>query len=650
MNFLNKLFGKKKTTDTLVEETAPLLSPGLGSAPEADAVPSMETVVTAPGAPATIKAFDSWGRTCEVPREEWRKNVLLPNLRKVWTNPDGLAAMIGDALNNGFISDCLEPARQLHEIDSIPKRGAVFLAVVLLQLQQLDEAEEVLTKAISKHGEDAVLLTNLAKVQGAKGDASLAAKTRWHALELDPNLDHALLWFASDLRERGGDVAAAEGLRKVAALPGSWRAQLWLAGLALREKKLEEALALHRESLGHASRPVPGDLLQQMSGDLGNAGHLVPLLQMVEPHYQPELHGLLVGNNLIKANFDLGQLDAAEEIVKGLYALQRPDWKPQLNYWETEIAKARVSLVEPKPQEMELTMLTVEGPVWLKPESLAAQLFPMKSAQAPAVVVLGGTAEIASNSQKVEKQLSDIQGRLSRAIPLWLAEQLTFHSNAAVQTLVPWVISEAPGFVLSGKGWDDEMLATQGQQTEPKNDYVVGVHINTTVTPWRVELRLVRTIDGQCLATHSGEFSLETPAPGIQALAKNLLALLHEHTDVQPATAPELYQLPDAPYFASYLLRLEQLLTVRCASMDDVRADFLHGEREVVDGNLQLCLEFPHNTNLRILLAQTLLTLKRPRPEVPGEYREKIALLQTEKPLAEPAQGIVQKIFDEAVR
>ncbi|MGC3988943.1 MAG: tetratricopeptide repeat protein [Chthoniobacteraceae bacterium] len=647
MNLLNKLFGKKTTTDTTTAEPAPM--PIAEPVSETAPAPVEETVVTAPGAPATIKTFDSWGRMHEVPREEWRKNVLLPNLRNVWTNPDSLAAMISDALNNGFISDCLEPARQLHQIDTIPQRGAVFLAVILLQLQQLDEAGQILTEAISQHGEDAILLTNLAKVQAAKGDLSQVAKTRWHALELNPNLDHALLWFASDLHELGGDTAAAQGLRKVAALPGSWRAQLWLAGLALREKKLDEALDLHRESLANAGRPVPGDLLQQMSGDLGNAGHLVPLLQMVEPNYQPEAHGLPVGNNLIKANFDLGQLDAAEEIMKGLYALQRPDWKPQLNYWETEIAKARVSLVEPKPQEMELTMLTVDGPVWLKPESLAAELYPVKGAPAPAVVVMGGTAEIASNSQKVEKQLSDIQGRLSRAVPLWLAEQLNFHSNASVQTLVPWVMGEAPGFVLSGKAWDDEMLATQGRQTEPKNDYVVGVHINTTVTPWQVELRLVRTIDGQCLATHSGEFSLDTPEPGMQALAKSLLTLLREHTDVQSATPPELYQVPGPSYFASYLLRLEQLLTVRCAGMEEVKSNFLHGEREVVDGNLQLCLEFPQSVNLRILLAQTLLILKRVRPEVPQEYREKIALLQKEKPLPEPAQGIVQKLLDEAV-
>ena len=49
----------------------------------------------------------------------------------------------------------------------------------------------------------------------------------------------------------------------------------------------------------------------QISGDLGNAAHLPELLQLVEPHFVAEVHGLPVGNNLIKAHLDLGQLDAA---------------------------------------------------------------------------------------------------------------------------------------------------------------------------------------------------------------------------------------------------------------------------------------------------------------------------------------------------
>ena len=52
---------------------------------------------------------------------------------------------------------------------------------------------------------------------------------------------------------------------------------------------------------------------------------------------------------------------------------------------------------------------------------------------------------------------------------------------------------------------------------------------------------------------------------------------------------------------------------------------FLSGEREIVDGNLQLCLQHPENVGFRVLFAQTLLTVKRFRPELQAEYRDQLA-------------------------
>ena len=41
--------------------------------------------------------------------------------------------------------------------------------------------------------------------------------------------------------------------------------------------------------------------------------------------------------------------------------------------------------------------------------------------------------------------------------------------------------------------------------------------------------------------------------------------------------------------------------------------------------------------------------MKRPRPEVVPEFKDKIILLQKEKQLAEPAQSVVQRIFNEVL-
>lgn len=157
----------------------------------------------------------------------------------------------------------------------------------------------------------------------------------------------------------------------------------------------------------------------------------------------------------------------------------------------------------------------------------------------------------------------------------------------------------------------------------------------------------MRTIDAKCLGTLTASWPAGKPEADIPDLARQLLALLAEQAELAGYTPPLEYQVPAAPYFAVYLLRLEQLLAVRCAGMDGVKNNFLSGEREIIDGNLQLCLDHPSNLGARILLTQTLAGMKRVRPDILPEFKDKIALLQKEKPLSEPAQAVVQRIINE---
>ena len=111
-------------------------------------------------------------------------------------------------------------------------------------------------------------------------------------------------------------------------------------------------------------------------------------------------------------------------------------------------------------------MLTIEGPVWLRPDSPIAELFPAKLHDSPRVSLLGSTAEAATNSQRVKCQLPDTAGRLSRALPLFLAEQLEFFTVARTYTLIPWIESGSGAFVVSGVRWSDEDAADYARQGE----------------------------------------------------------------------------------------------------------------------------------------------------------------------------------------
>jgi hypothetical protein len=294
-----------------------------------------------------------------------------------------------------------------------------------------------------------------------------------------------------------------------------------------------------------------------------------------------------------------------------------------------------------------MTFLAIESPIWLKPSSPAAQLFPAKSPEAPIVTFLGCTAEVPSPSEHVQRQLADAPGRFSRALPLFLAEQLEFNTRARTQTLVPWVAQNGGGFILGGSPWSDVDAVKYCRQAQVVGKYVVVSHLKSQTGPWIAELRVIRLDDSERLGHLKVSFRSDDSGNSVAELSRSLVSLLIREAGSVPQRSA-LYQAPEGANLPNYLLRLEQLLAVRCAGMN-ASGSFLNGEREILDGNVQLCLPCPENIGTRILLAHTLLAMKRVRPDVVAEFKGKVTLLQNEKPLTHSAHDVIQRLLDEAM-
>ncbi len=67
-------------------------------------------------------------------------------------------------------------------------------------------------------------------------------------------------------------------------------------------------------------------------------------------------------------------------------------------------------------------------------------------------------------------------------------------------------------------------------------------------------------------------------------------------------------------------------------AIDQGRGSNLNGEREILDGNLQLCLANPASLPLRVLMAQTLWTMRFCPPGHPARVPWPGRLLQREHP------------------
>ncbi len=649
MSFLDKFLGKNP------EPASPAPTPSPEPTPASASVPAPVPPPAEEEQPAMIKVFDNQGRELLVPREEWRDKVLMSSLQQAWNDADQLGPMVVQALRDGFHADVVGAAEQVQRLDPNPARGAVLVSLVYMKNNRLPDAEKVLKDCLAQHGDHGVVFTNLAKVYAAQGDEAKAEETLWRGLQIDPNQDNGVAMYEHLHLQRGGEAAAQEATRRVAALPGSWRAQLSLARQALKAGELDEAQVLQQEALSRCGRPVPPDMLMQISGDLGMNGHLVELVQITEPLFEPAVHGIQVGNNLFRAYLDLGQLDQARDLINKLYAQQRPDWRDALAAWEAQAATAGHAAAPPpgEGKSLRIAILNIEGPVWLNLAAPGAELFEAKEDYSLRIAFLGSSGEAGKpGGAQAERQLSDGAGRLSRTMPLYLNEQVHLGTDERAQTLVPWIAEkEAAGFVFSGSPWAPETAVQIASASEQRPDYVVTTHVRAPDdTAWHLDVVLVRVIDGATLGSFSVAMAPDGVEKALPGLVTQLFNLLAEQAEAEIKPFPATYQLPTGTALAHYLLRLEQLLATRCAATDGTPDGFLNGEREIIEGSLALCLDTPASPTLRLLLAQLLLSMKKVRPDILPEFRDRIATLQAEKPLAPPAHGVVQRMIDEALR
>jgi hypothetical protein len=213
--------------------------------------------------------------------------------------------------------------------------------------------------------------------------------------------------------------------------------------------------------------------------------------------------------------------------------------------------------------------------------------------------------------------------------------------------LIPWVQNQ--GFALFGRPYEDQALCDLAGKSEKAPGFIAGVTVDTTGPPWKIALSLVRQANGRRLSEASFEAVAENPGPTIERLAETLIQMMLAHDGVKRAPSPPWYELPPGQDASDYLLRLEQQLAVACMHFEFLKGAALHGERELLDGILQLCVRQPANLTVRMVLAQTLRQMKKVRPEILSEYREKVALLQRNHLLVGDAATLVAKAIAESL-
>jgi tetratricopeptide (TPR) repeat protein len=595
-----------------------------------------------PASGELITVYDAYGREIKITRDEWRDKVFLPNLQQKWNEASELYNLIVSGLNDGFAADLQSAAERLLEIDAIPERSHTILSIVLMKNGQLDAAEATLRAGMVKAGKTGTLLTNLAKVFSERGDQAQADETLWQAVQADPNQDNGLLWWAAIQRERGGEAGYLQALRTAAALPGSWRAKLWLARHHLENKEVDAARALYADVL--ASGLFDGSSLMMISGDLGNNGHIPLVLELIGPAFDEHKHDPMAGLNLLRACQELGKVDEGEALLARMYALGFVPIKQHLDQFAQAFQEMRKQAAKGIPIDMgSLKVITIAltQPIWHYGLRNADWLFSQKAEGTPEIGFFP-LSKITDGTERAESQREDDVGRFTRAIPLYLAEAAHYWSDYAASSYIP--IVEGGGPVVSGGETDGNALfdiVPDGMK------YFVTGEIGCTgegdVAQWQIFLSLWDCSTRVKQASESGKATQAELGTLVLTLEERLLTRIGLKRQ-QPLDV--FYRHPTAEVMPVYLTELGQALMLTLLANNHMPKSAMWGERAMLDWPLTMALHWPTIEVPKLMYISGLGKALDYQSDVLPEYKERsLQLLREANQVSSPAARLAPLVW-----
>ncbi|MGN6324205.1 MAG: tetratricopeptide repeat protein [Dyella sp.] len=532
-----------------------------------------------------IKFYDGYGREIQITRAQWRDKVLLPNLKSNWDVPDALYNLILSGMKDGEAAELVDAGKHLCEIDPQVERSHVTYGIVLMKLERFEEAEAVFRLAISSVGETGVLLANLAKIESQRGEHIKAEAMLWQALKLDPNLDNGLMWWAMTHKDREGEEGYVNALLRVTALSDSWRAQLYLARHYLQKGELGIARAIYEEVL--AGSKFGSDALVTISGDLGNSGQVPLMIELVAPVLDLQKHDARAGLNLLQAYLQLRHHVEGEALLSKLYALNMAPYKQHLDHCAQEFQRIRDETYAPAPvDEKKLEVVTVpfDVPIWRYGLRDPSWLLRNKDPGAKKIVFLTLGARI--HGEGVQTQRENVVGRLSRTLPLYLAESVHVWTDHQCLTMIPVVRGGGP--VLYGAPDDDTQTIKSFEGT---GDFIVLGSIEEREERWHVILRVWSVEAADWISREEFNASLTELGREVLLLEQRMLSALGGARST-PLDAG--YERPPENLLDPYLTGLGQSLMLSLVANRLVPKETLWGERNLIEWWLRMALSWPN--------------------------------------------------------
>jgi len=273
-------------------------------------------------------------------------------------------------------------------------------------------------------------------------------------------------------------------------------ARLKQAREELDRKNVPAAMAIYEEVLTQA--PDRADVLATASGDLGVTGYPHQIIELIAARYDAQRHGPAAGINLLQAYLAVRDPESAQHVLDILFSLDRSDLQDRLLGFSNVIADMMLlaeegaMAVAPAPggeeEAVRIELVSISKPIWYYGLEHVAGVLPPKEGRLRRVAfgqfAVLGLKDPEAFQQEPEGEL----GRLSRGIPLWLAEMLSFSANCAAIAAVATLNRERYGYF--GGEWSPEHIRQLVDSTEGGIDYVFTGALRAQHADYGLVLRL----------------------------------------------------------------------------------------------------------------------------------------------------------------
>lgn len=524
-----------------------------------------------PEPPSHIDAVDAQGQRVRIPREEYASKVLPDLLKANDSNPDQLTGVIMQAVRDGFAEQVIPAANRLTVIDKDNiERALTVLAVVQRDCNELELAESTLNELLQRKPGSPAAYVGLGMLQERQGNLDQCIELLWQALAKDCNHPDAVHGYLQTRHRQVGDDGYPAEIEKVMALPGSWRAQMWMARLLLSKQDDAGAASIYRDVLG--VNDVESDALLMASADLVQAekGELID--ELIVKRFVPGQHHPHIGMALLQHYRMRKDHVAGEQLLHTMYVHYGHMIGGDLQPFSAEFDRMRLSKLPPMPQLPEnpkVNIMRLDRPLWYAGFDDPSWLLPPKGEGHKHVMLFA----LAMDGQpKLEPHQEEEVGRATRSLSLWFAEQLWLSTPHRATAALP--MAENGGWAVLGRPWPEEQLAMQVPENERQDMILVTGQMRIDGDRRRIDLWAYDCASKQRIGHAAAEGAHEEHG----AL---LLQLMSELWPVLGGPAGHKPQIGDAQFWHRYADGMGQHAALVITQTGGLPRERLYGERYI---------------------------------------------------------------------